>query len=169
LERPQHNLTLGGLKDLVTARTARILLAGSLALFGCARFAPHDMSTARASPDEIAVARLAWTTVTQNEIVAAVVAEPNSIAFAAMSAVGKPTLTPSQVPPSDQHYFPEHYWRVDTVAVFGDSARFVAWQGPIPKPKPGMLLGCGTGHKLWLFRQPDGSWALGPTIGITVC
>jgi hypothetical protein len=69
--------------------------------------------------------------------------------------------------PNNDNSLAEGSFRLDEIDIRTDSAYISGVLGPIPKPKPGIMLACGTEYKTWLKRDGSGWRVLGSSI--TVC
>lgn len=156
--------------EMISRRVAASLMC---VVLGCTR-APQRPPPVAPSPDQVAVARtaLAWihspAGFRSPDSGWVMVARAGSAELAALATLG-PVVVAEQLPESPSTMLPEGHMRLDSLWVAGDSARFVGWFGPIPRPRPGVMLGCGERLKLWLFRRADSTWSPGDTYAITVC
>lgn len=80
----------------------------------------------------------------------------------------KTTLIAVTPNPNNDESLAAGEFRIDEIDMRSDSAHIAGVLGPIPKPKPGMImLACGTEYKLWLGRDGLGWRVLDASL--TVC
>jgi hypothetical protein len=80
------------------------------------------------------------------------------------TVIGRETL-----PETDEATLLEGYARLDKIVVEGDTASVTVWTGPIPKPRPNvMIMSCGAGHTVRLRKDATGAWIV-DGMSVVVC
>jgi hypothetical protein len=75
------------------------------------------------------------------------------------AAALRPVVEMKDVPQTAEATLPAGYVELRRAEVHGDTASVTFWRGPVPKPRPGvMLLSCGTGTTLLFKRDASGAW-----------
>ena len=149
-------------------RTLLLLPAIVLATGCAARAAPSTPPSA----DQLAVTRAAVAylrTMYPADSFSTMVAKDGSAEYAMLAAVGAATPL-SRVARTDAYDLPPAHVRLDSVLVAGDSARVVAWLGPIRRQRPGIIMmGCGRGQRLTFVRNGAGAWVPGRYQSTVLC
>ena len=108
-----------------------------------------------------AVFRVALTFITQSRG-AVVVVLPTGLNERTRRAIRAvcDTIERKDVPETQDFSLPGGYFRLEDAAIDGDLARVAGVLGPVPKPKPGVImLACGTGYYIDL-RVDGTSWKI---------
>ncbi|MEO8033652.1 MAG: hypothetical protein ABI837_04420, partial [Acidobacteriota bacterium] len=88
----------------------------------------------------------------------------------AVLATLRPVIDRETLPETDEATLLEGYARLDKVVVEGDTASVTIWSGPIPKPRPNvMIMACGTGRTVRFHKNFLGVWTMDEGMSVIMC